>query len=337
VVGTLNDSQLTSLTLQNSVNTSDATFTVNSMLTAPLTTLNLNGNVAFSVTDTATPTGATGITVSGSTDNAAVYVSISYATPSGTTDSITLGNGGDTVAFGGGQSGSIHSTTLGTGADTVADYTAGTSNISVTGASGTAENVSANLANNVSFTLGDGNNTASALAATTVSISAGNGSNSITATAAGASGSITVGSGANTIAIGATGAMSITLGSHTGIDAITVGANADNSAISQISGIQAGDTIRFSADGAAGSSSVIAITAGEVTGDTSVLADWVSASLANLAQHQVGTFAFEGNTYLVEQSATGNAQTLTGDTVVELIGTHNEVAAIFANHVLTIA
>lgn len=337
VVGTLNDSQLTSLTLQNSVNTSDGTFTVNSMLTAPLTTLTLNGNVAFSATDTATPTGATGITVAGSTDNAAAYVSISYATPSGTTDSITLGNGGDTVAFGGGQSGSIHSTTLGTGADTVADYTAGTSNISVTGASGTAENVSANLANNVSFTLGDGNNTASALAATTVSISAGNGSNSITATAAGASGSITVGSGANTIAIGATGAMSITLGSHTGIDAITVGANADNSAISQISGIQAGDTIRFSADGAAGSSSVVAITAGEVTGDTSVLADWVSASLANLAQHQVGTFTFGGNTYLVEQSATGNAQTLTGDTVVELIGTHNEVAAIFANHVLTIA
>jgi hypothetical protein len=84
---------------------------------------------------------------------------------------------------------------------------------------------------------------------------------------------------------------------------------------------------------------VVGITAGEVTtnsGDTTVLADWVSASLANLAQHQIGTFTFGGNTDLVEQSAAGNAQTLAGNTVVELIGSHNEVGAIFGNHILTI-
>ena len=82
------------------------------------------------------------------------------------------------------------------------------------------------------------------------------------------------------------------------------------------------------------------ITSGEVTansGDTSLLADWVSASLANLAQHQVGTFVFGGNTFLVEQSASGNAQTLTGDTVIELIGTHSETGAVVLSHALTVA
>ena len=77
-----------------------------------------------------------------------------------------------------------------------------------------AQSVTANNAATVDFILGNGNNAVSALAATSLTISAGNGSNTIT--------------------IGATGAMSIVLGSHTGVDAITLGANASSSAISSI-------------------------------------------------------------------------------------------------------
>ena len=341
VIGTLSDNSLATLTLENNVNTADGTFSLTSTLDAPVLTLNLDGNVGLTIVDTAVPTGATGITVSGSTDNANVSFSSSDATPSGVTDIVTLGNGNDTVIMSGGLAGSIHTTTLGTGADTVTDGTAGTSNISVTGASGVAESVTANAAASVTFSLGDSNNTVSALAATTVSITAGNGTNSITATAAGAAGSITVGTGQNTIVTGASGALSISLGSHTAVDAITVGANASSSAISSITGIAAGDTISFAGDaGMSGSSGVVGITSGEVTansGDTSLLADWVSASLANLAQHQVGTFVFGGNTFLVEQSASGNAQTLTGDTVIELIGTHSETGAAVLSHALTVA
>ena len=341
VIGTLSDSSLTTLTLENNVNTVNGTFSLSSTLQAPILTLNLDGNVGLTIIDTAAPTGATGITVSGSTDNANVSFSSSYATPSGTTDSIALGNGSDTVSLSGGVAGSIHTTTLGTGADTVTDGTAGTSNISVTGVAGVAVGVTANAAASVNFSLGEGNNTVSALAATTVSIGVGDGTNSITATAAGAAGSITVGTGQNTIVTGASGALAITLGSHTGVDAVTVGANASASAFTSISGIATNDTISFAGDaGLTGSTSVVGITAGEVTansGDTTVLADWISATLANLAQHQVGTFEFSGNTYLVEQSASGSAQTLTGDTVIELIGSHNEAGAIVANHVLTVA
>ncbi|HEX7643540.1 MAG TPA: DUF4214 domain-containing protein [Burkholderiaceae bacterium] len=357
VIGTLSDSQLSTLTLQNSVNTSNGTFSLTSGLDAPLMNLTLNGNVGLTVVDSATPSGATGITVAGQTDNAVVSFSASDATPSGTTNSITLGDGNDTVNLSGGAAGSTHSIILGKGADSVTDGTAGTSNITVTGANGLAEHETANAAASVSFTLGDGNNTASALNATTVSITAGNGNNGITvsaattltvsagngantisATAAGASGSITVGTGANTIAIGDTGNMSITLGAHTGVDAITVGVNASNTAISSIAGTQAGDTLTFSGDSAGGA--LHATQSTDVTansGNISNLSDWISASLANSAQHQVAWFQFGGNTYLVEQSATGNAQTLTGDTIIELIGAHDLSTASFTGHALTLA
>ncbi len=99
--------------------------TVTEAPSATLATLNLNGSVAFTLgtADVGTPASATsgdtlhtGVTVAGSTDNAVVSLAIDGAA-SGKTDSITLGNGADTVQVlvGGGT----ENITLGNGANTV--------------------------------------------------------------------------------------------------------------------------------------------------------------------------------------------------------------------------
>ena len=93
------DSALTSATFTNSVNTTAATFAIGSapVTEAKLATLNLNGNVKIAITG---DTVASGITVAGGTDNADVSFSSSAITASGKTNSITLGNGHDTVTLG---------------------------------------------------------------------------------------------------------------------------------------------------------------------------------------------------------------------------------------------
>lgn len=109
-----------------------------------LTALNLNGNVAITVAgDTAT----TGVTVAGATDNSTVSLTIT-GSASGKTDTITLGNGNDTVAItagagtenitlgNGGTSSSVQTVTL-TGTTGAANVTVGTGmNTVVLGASG---------------------------------------------------------------------------------------------------------------------------------------------------------------------------------------------------------
>ena len=82
-----------------------------------LATLNLNGNVALSVGASSSNTGvATGITVTGSTDNSVAALYLTGA-GSGYTDNVSLGNGGDTIVIGTG--GGTSNITLGTGANIV--------------------------------------------------------------------------------------------------------------------------------------------------------------------------------------------------------------------------
>ncbi|MGD0960868.1 MAG: hypothetical protein ABSB19_13765, partial [Methylomonas sp.] len=79
-------------------------------------------------------------------------------------------------------------------------------------------------------------------------------------------------------------------------------------------------------------------------GDPTQLAGWVSGALSSaagagdLAQHQIGWFEFGGNTYLVEQANAAGTAYGGGDTLIELVGVHNETGAVFnaAMHVLTL-
>jgi len=100
-IGNLADSALTTATFANTVNTKAGTFTIDTNLSeAALATLNLNGNVQIHVVgDTVT----SGITVAGTTDNATVTLDFSgAATAANKTDSVSLGNGNDTVLLGAG-------------------------------------------------------------------------------------------------------------------------------------------------------------------------------------------------------------------------------------------
>jgi S-layer protein len=100
-IETLTDPSLAALTITNSQSSATNIFSINNAVSTPaLAALNLNGNVAISITgDTVT----SGITVAGTTDNAAVSIDLTAAaTAGGKTDTVALGNGNDTVHMGAG-------------------------------------------------------------------------------------------------------------------------------------------------------------------------------------------------------------------------------------------
>lgn len=336
-VTNFNDTSLISATFDNSVSdTGGVTMSIGASTQSALSSLTLNGSVAISIAgDTVT----TGITLSGATDNAIVTFASTGVTADAATDTITLGNGNDTVTLGAGTALSHHSITLGSGSNAVTDNTLGSTTISTSETSGKTETIHADSAANATITTGNGNDTVSANAiGATVNITVGNGANSISVSD-GTSGTIATGTGANAIVTGASATLGITLGAHAGVDAITIGANASTAAFTSIAGILAGDTISFAGDTAA-SGALLGVLSADVTtagGDPAVLADWFTTALTNATQHQVAWFQFGGNTYLIEQSASGGATTLTGDTVIELVGLHNEAAANVNSHVMTVA
>ncbi|HEY8023236.1 MAG TPA: DUF4214 domain-containing protein, partial [Burkholderiaceae bacterium] len=182
VLSSLGDNALTSATFTNTVNTTAGAFNINGVtMEASLATLNLNGNVKIDITgDTVTG----GITVAGGTDNAIVDFSSTGATATGKVDSITLGNGSDSVSLGLGAAGSTQTVVLGSGTnDSVTTLSVGTVNITVGSSTAGTDMITAD-------------------SATTVHITAGNGIDAISATAAGASISISVGTGSNSVAVG---------------------------------------------------------------------------------------------------------------------------------------
>ena len=317
-IGALGDTALTSATFTNSVNSSSAAFVIDGTPTeAGLATLNLNGNVAFSVTGVAV---TSGITVAGGTDNATVTFdsSASGATVSGKTDSITLGNGDhDIVHLGAGVAGSTQTVVLGNGVgDTISSTSLGTVNATVGSATAGTDSITAN-------------------SASTFHVTAGNGTNVISDTAASAATSITVGTGANSITVGNTASGTIALGTHaaTVADSITLGYS--NSVTTSVAGMEkisglnnvGADTLVFSGD-AAPITAITEITAAQVSalhGDTTLLSDWIATAAGKggaVTANTVAWFSYQGNTYLVNLTAADAGHLSANDTVVELTGTY---------------
>ena len=58
----------------------------------------------------------------------------------------------------------------------------------------------------------------------------------------------------------------------------------------------------------------------------------------DLAQHGLEWFTFNNNTYLLEQANSKGSAYASGDTLIELVGVHNEATATFnaTTHVLTL-
>jgi autotransporter passenger strand-loop-strand repeat protein len=137
---------------------------------------------------------------------------------------------------------------------------------------------------------------------------------------------------------------SYSLGSHTGVDSLSMAANSSGSVgnLTTISGAQHGDQLII-ADATQFNNT--AITATNVTasgGDPATLAGWVNAALsaqgANLPSHGVGWFTFNNKTYLIEQAHSPGAAFTSGDTLVQLVGTGttNESVATISGHTLTL-
>ena len=76
-----------------------------------------------------------------------------------------------------------------------------------------------------------------------------------------------------------------------------------------------------------------------LTATTSSLDSIVSAAMGakgSLAQHNVGWFNWQGNTYLLEQANGSNSAFGNGDTLVQITGTMDLSHATLANHVITL-
>ncbi|WP_194270195.1 DUF4347 domain-containing protein [Candidatus Methylospira mobilis] len=187
--------------------------------------------------------------------------------------------------------------------------------------------------NNINtFMLGNGNNTLSDIVTAQ--------SGSINGTT-----NISVGSGSNQISTGSN-TVNIALGKHaTGvIDSFNIGASAGGSLsiITAITGAQAGDTISIAdATQFVGAGVTAAnLTASGGSAATATLDAWVNAALsaqgANLQSHAISWFNFGGNTYLIEQAGSQGAAFAAGDTLLKLVGTLNESAAVLNGHAVTL-
>jgi S-layer protein len=183
----------------------------------------------------------------------------------------------------------------------------------------------------------------------TDSITLGNGTNNVTDTAAiaGNTVNITVGTGANTISVGGAATNTITLGAHSAtvsdsvsVQAITGAAPATIVPTATVTGFNdnGADKIVFASDASA-MGSVVTFSAAQMTsllGSTAAnLTSIVNAVLQNnvaangpvIAQHGVGEFVYQGNTYVVEQGNAAGTAFSAGDTLVQLTGTHTLTSA----------
>jgi S-layer protein len=319
------------VTLQDSTLAGIGTVTLNSQGVANATApyVNTLANLDDSGMTSLTVTGANGATITALTDNASAV-------------SITNNSGG-LVTIGGWTTSQLTSLSLTNNVNvTVADSAAGA--VTVSGAS---DNAGASLTfsgvGTHSVTLGNGANVIADGANTGADvISVGTGADTIT-----------TGTGSNTISVGASGtkaetivlsaatANSVTLGAHTGVDAVTVAAH--GSAITAViaglnTGATSADTITFSGDaGATGAVTVVTSTqintyANTAGLDATQLSTAINSALDNthgglgIAQHSIAELSFQGNTYLVEQANATGTVLGAGDTVVELVGVNTITA-----------
>lgn len=310
---------------------------------AALSSLTLNGAVVDTVAGDAV---THGITVSGATDNSTVafttvaaggaglntgttYYSDSFTLGNGASDSVvdhgvgnitaSLGNGaGDVVSLGNGAAPTTQTVTIGSGSgDTVSSGSVGTVSI-------TAADLSTNAVGDSIFLNGTGVHATVTVGNANDSISVG-GSDSVV--------TISAGTGANQILLATGTSGSVSLGAHTGIDAISVGANdtGNLAKIVTISGLNSSattnDTITFTGD--AGATGAVYNANADIANYlstnhlTASLANDITAAFAdlNLVQHGVATFNFNNTTYVVEQVNAAGTAFAAGDTVVALVGT----------------
>ena len=144
-ISTLAGVNLTSLTVANS---GTSTMTIPAWTATSATTINLLGNVALTATGIAA---ATAITVAGSSDNANVSLAFTGA-QGAVTNTITLGNGNNTVTVAAGvNAAGIINATFGDGTNTFTDSSVNTQNL-ITVGSGTN---TITLSNNAGATNGD--------------------------------------------------------------------------------------------------------------------------------------------------------------------------------------
>jgi S-layer protein len=302
----------TSAASETLTNSGSSTLAVGVLAGQNLASLTLNGNVAA---DLMGDTVATGVTVNGTTDNSAVTVDMSLSgAASGATDSITLGNGTDSVNDLAAAGATVNIRVGNGGNSTTANtITVGDANSTIMAGSGVNTILAGNGTNTI--TVGNGNDI----------ITAGNGNNTIIA-----------GSGNDTISVGA------------GLNAITVGAGADTlqfttgssdgsgSVYSTITGAQAGDTLAFAGTGTG-------IILNQVTGvptTTSFATLLNDAITASPAAGDMGWFQYTGtngatNTYVVD-NATGGASFGAGDYVVALSGAVNLTGSTVSGNTLTL-
>jgi hypothetical protein len=73
-----------------------------------------------------------------------------------------------------------------------------------------------------------------------------------------------------------------------------------------------------------------------LTATANSLASIVSTAMGALAQHNVGWFNWQGNTYLLEQANGSNSAFGNGDTLVQITGTMDLSHATLVNHVITL-
>jgi S-layer protein len=236
------------------------------------------------------------------------------------------------------------------------DFSAATKVVTYTGGKGT-DNVAVTNANNNAINLGDGTNTVTGGATGNQTITGGIGADTVTVgsgnntvnlgeganvfIAGSGNNAYTGGSGANTVTLG-TGGNTVTLGAHTAIiaDSFNVAASGSFVPVATITGLNAtgADTISFLGDATAGTLKVYtpaqmtAIGAALGTGEpltlAGAIADVYSAAVGGggLAQHQVGAFQFQNNTYFVDHGAVATSFGA-GDTLVEWTGLHTITAA----------
>jgi S-layer protein len=339
-LATLNDTGMASLTMNGIADTTISTLvdntasvsianagtgvnantdTITSWTDNNLKSLTLSGKVVIGALNDSF---GGGVTVSGGSDNGAVKLVLGGATGAGTSDSVTLGNGADTVSDNTVKTANI---TLGNGADSVVTASAtGVFNVTTgTGASTIDLHTTAGL--------------------TTVSV--GTGSDTILGGTGGSS--ITVGaSGANNVTVTTLGTgNTLTFGGHTGVDTVNTaalanGSTAPTAVITGLNTVASGNDVLGIADASAQPVLVLS-SAGintyanahglDATQFSTALAAAFSNDAANgalnLAQHQIGSFQFQGNTYVVEQAGANGVAVANGDFVIELVGMVNVTAA----------
>jgi hypothetical protein len=302
----------------NTVTDLNAEITTLNIITAGTVSSTLNGFVDANLTSISVQ-GTSALTLLNPSASLTSY------TVTGSTAALTVAGHSDAVEASLTLSGAVTYTSTADTVSTGITLAAGSDNsnirFSTTGAlSGSNTN---------SFVLGNGNNTLSDI------IAAGVGNSSTT--------SVTVGTGSNQISTGSN-TVYIVVGSHAAgtTDSISVGASANGSlsAITTISGAQAGDMIAM-ADatqfiGAGVSAANVTASGGSIT----ALTGWVNAALsaqgANLQSHGLTWFSFGGNTYLVEQANSQGSVYTAGDTLVKLVGKVNASAALLNGHVVTL-